>query len=232
MTETVGGLDLGDDELESAEELFRRAHAGMAEPAQAFKAQRGAGKRKPKRQTPAEARVEEDQRRIAQTVREVYRKLASALHPDRITDDVEEAERASRTALMQRANTAFEAGDLLTLLELQVQIEQVDIAHAAGIAAEQMRHFNKVLAEQLRELEQEIDGRQHAFCASYGLRTQQRLNPDKLGDLLRDEMREPASAQASPERERRALKGDPVFAKRWLKSWRTVQRAVHFDDVF
>ena len=236
LLEAMGGLDLGDEKIESADELFQRARKNMAEQTQAFDQQHaqtrshGGGKpAKPKRPTAAQKRAEEDARRISQTVREVYRKLASALHPDRVTD---EAERASRTAQMQRANTAYEAGDLLALLELQLQIEQVDIAHVAGIAAQQVRHFNKVLAEQLGELEREIDGRQHAFCASYGLMADGRINPKQLGDLLKDEMRELASAHAALARDRRTLKGDPAGAKRWIKQWRAVQRAMDFGPFF
>ena len=64
---------------------------------------------------------------------------------------------------MQRANAAYEAGDLLALLELQLQIEQVDLAHAANVAAEQVRHFNKVLAEQLRERGRGFETIEQAF---------------------------------------------------------------------
>ncbi|HSQ72357.1 MAG TPA: J domain-containing protein [Rubrivivax sp.] len=188
--------------------------------------------RKPPRQTPAQKRAEEDAKRISQTVREVYRKLASALHPDRVDTDVPAAERASRTALMQRANAAYEAGDLLALLELQLQIEQVDLAHAANVAAEQVRHFNKVLVEQLRELEAEIDDRQLAFCASYGLLAERRLDPAKLGLVLKDEVRELAEAQAWLQRERRMMQGDPAQVKRRLKQWRAEQRALDPDDPF
>lgn len=121
---------------------------------------------------------------------------------------------------MQRANSAYEAGDLLALLTLQLQIEQVDITHAAGIAAAQVKHFNKVLAEQLRELESEIDGRQHAFCASYGLLTQQRIEPAQLGLLMKDQLRELNFAQSQLKQERKLLEGEPVMAKRFLKQQR------------
>jgi len=56
-------------------------------------------------------------------VREVFRKLASELHPDRETDP---AEHARKTELMQRVNQTYKAGDLLALLELQLSIEQID----------------------------------------------------------------------------------------------------------
>lgn len=237
MLEKMGGVELGDAPVESVEDLMRRAHeqlAGQMQEGQENEARHSAPKRpaKPARKTAAQKRAEEDASRISQTVREVYRKLASALHPDRVAADAPQAERESATALMQRVNSAYEAGDLLALLTIQLQIEQVDIHHAAGIAAEQVRHFNKVLTEQLRELELEIYERQHAFCASYGLMTAQRIDPRKLGMLLDDEMRDIASAQARIDHDRRTLRGDPALAKRFLKRWRQEQRAAEFDELF
>lgn len=237
MLEAMGGLDLGDEPVETAEDLMHRARAKMAEVQRAQEALNGSpaqpGKRpKPPRKTAAQKRAEEDAKRISQTVREVYRKLASALHPDRVHASVPAAEHASRTALMQRANTAYEAGDLLALLELQLQIEQVDLAHAANVAADQVRHFNKVLAEQLRELEAEIDDRQLAFCASYGLMVERRLDPARLELLIKDEMREIAYAQAQLQRDRQLVKGEAAQVKRQLKQWRAEQRATGLDDLF
>jgi hypothetical protein len=231
MLESVAGLDLGEEPATSAEELMQRAHAKMAEEGERFKSPPRPSRKQAKK-TSAQKRAEEYAQRISQTVREVYRKLASELHPDRMAPDLPEAERASRTALMQQANAAYEAGDLLTLLTLQLKTEQIDLAHAAGVAAEQVRHFNKVLAEQLRELEMEVEGREHAFCASYGLMPVSRPQPDKLAPLLKEELREIEFAQVSLAHTRRLMKGDSANIKRMLKQWRAEQRALDFDDPF
>jgi hypothetical protein len=237
LMETMGGVDLGDEPVDSMDELMQRARAeamrqreaGGAGPAAdgrddaPWPDQRARGRTKAgagRAQTAAQRRAEEDARRVTQNVREVYRKLAAALHPDRTAADATPAEREQRLAAMQRANAAYEAGDLLALLALQLQIEQVDIAHAAGVAAAQVKHFNKVLAEQLREIEAEIDERQLAFCASYGYVPERRLDPAKLGVLLQDELRELAAANAELLREQRALRGAPPAARRWLKQRR------------
>jgi len=135
------------------------------------------------------------------------------------------------TLRMWYSAVSYEAGDLLALLELQLQIEQVDLAHAANVAAEQVRHFNKVLAEQLRELEAEIDDRQLAFCASYGMLAERRLDPAQLGLVLKDEVRDLAAAQAQLQRDRRLFKGDAAQVKRLLKQWRAMQRAADLDDL-
>jgi ribosomal protein L12E/L44/L45/RPP1/RPP2 len=225
MLESIGGVDLGDEPLESPEDLLRRAQAKMAEQTQARASRPG---RKRKAKTASEKRAEEDERRVSQTVREVYRKLASELHPDRSAADTPDAEREARTALMQQANAAYEAGDLLTLLTLQLKTEQIDLAGAAGVAAEQVRHFNRVLGEQLRELEMEIGGREHAFCASYGLMPERRPDPEKLQPLLKQELREIEFALLDLTHTRRLLQGDAAQLKRLLKQWRAEQR----DDDF
>ena len=231
LFEEVGGFDFGGQPVSSTDDLLQRAQAqaqlngereGARKPHGPHESHRAA--RQTPRQTAAQKRAAEDERRISQTVREVYRKLAAALHPDRAPPAMAADERAVRTARMQRANTAYEAGDLLALLELQLQIEQVDIAHAAGVATEQVRHFNKVLAEQLHELQAEVDGRQQAFCESYGLLTERRIDPDKLGPLLKEEARELGAAQLLVDMQRRALKSEPSQVKHLLKQWRTVQR--------
>jgi hypothetical protein len=236
--EAMGDIDLGSEPVHSVDELMERMQAEMARQREAagMAAADGAGagtgpdpharrgSQRAKTKTAAQRRAEEDARRISQTVREVYRKLAAALHPDRIGAEATTAERSERTALMQRANSAYEAGDLLALLTLQLQIEQVDVAHAASVAASQVKHFNKVLAEQLREIEAEIDERQMALCSSYGLVVHQRLKPEQLGALLKDELREIAAAAAELASEQRALRGAPAAARRWLKQKRAEMR--------
>ena len=185
--------------------------------------------RKPprKKQSAAAKRAEEEARQVSQTVREVYRKLAAALHPDRVAASASAEERAQSTERMQRANAAYEAGDLLALLTLQLQIEQVDQAHASRMAATQVRHFNKVLAEQLKELEFEIDGRQNAFELSYGRVFDSRLDPTRLGKVLTETVQEVQSAVIQLSNRKRLLSGDPAMAKRFVKQLQAEQR---FED--
>jgi len=180
--------------------------------------------RKAARQTAAQKRAEEDERRISQTVREVFRKLASALHPDRLPPDTPEAERRLVNERMQRANAAYEAGDLLTLLELQLQIEQVDLAQAQGMAADQVRHFNQVLAGQLRELEAAIDERQHTFGVSYGWWFGKRLDPAMLGLVLKQRLQDLQADQQLVRDQQRLVGADPARLKPALKHWRQRHR--------
>jgi hypothetical protein len=226
MMEAFGGMDLGDEPVASVDELMQRAHQEAQRQRQAHEARQEARAAKAKKKAPtaAEKRAAEEAQRVSQSVREVYRKLAAALHPDRSDPNASDAEREQRTALMARANAAYEARDLLALLSLQLQIEQVDVAHAATVAASQVKHFNKVLAEQLREIEAEIDGRQMAFCESYGLMIEVRLHPDKLGHVIEDEIRDIQQAEYILDLDRRAVRSDGPPLKRWLRQQRAEQR--------
>ena len=239
MLEQMSGLDLGDELPESADDLLDQAHEQMARRmAEEREAQAQAeATRKPPRggktgkagkaQSAAQKAAEADAQQASKTVREVYRKLAGALHPDRIAADASAEQRAQSTTLMQQANAAYEANDLLALLTLQLQIEQVNAAEAAQLAATQVRHFNKVLAEQLRELEAEIEGRQEGFELSYGLMAQRKLDPMQLGKVLTEAVRDVEETMAELAAERRTLGGDPATAKRHLKQLRAQQR---FED--
>ena len=88
----------------------------------------------------------------SQSVREIFRQLASALHPDREPDA---ALRQRKTQLMQQANQAYQHYDLLTLLSMQLDLEQIDEQHLAGLPDARLAHYNQVLRERLAALEQE-----------------------------------------------------------------------------
>lgn len=100
----------------------------------------------------AAQKAEADQASLS--IREIYRKLASALHPDREPDA---AERDRKTILMQRVNQAYDKNDLLKLLELQLELEHIDGAHIASLSEERLKHYNNVLKDQVKELHIEID---------------------------------------------------------------------------
>jgi hypothetical protein len=87
------------------------------------------------------------------SLREVYRKLASALHPDREADA---AERMRKTALMQRVNRAHDDRDLLQLLTLQMQVEPLDPARLADLGDARFANYNRVLRAQAESLDREV----------------------------------------------------------------------------
>lgn len=214
MMAAATGLDLGDDELASNEELLRRVQEGMAAKAESAATGDATQPARPQRQTAAQKRRQAEAQLATQSVREVFRKLASALHPDRETDP---AQREHKTALMQKANQAYAANDLLALLELQLQIEQVDASHIANASAERVRHYNKVLAEQLAELKNETEAVQLDFEMRFTLDLPGQVAPSQLGRIADEEVRQIRATLLALQRDRRTVEGDRAAIKAWLK---------------
>ncbi len=215
--EAIGGMDLGDEPVASVDELYERAHARMAEQREQQAAARPR-KGRAARPSTAQQRAEKEAKEATQTVREVYRKLAAALHPDRAEPGATPEQLGARHEQMARANAAYEAGDLLALLALQLEIEQVDVARAASIAASQVKHFNRVLAEQAREIEMELARLERGFVDGYGILVGQRPNPAKIGQYLKQEVNEALAAERALEHDRRLFAhGDAASIKRFLK---------------
>ncbi len=225
LFETFAGVDLGDHDFESEEALMRHAHEKLrAQAEQDASALPPARKRKP---SAAQLRREQEDAQAHLSVREVYRQLVGALHPDRASDD---ADRAWRTALMQRVNQANEAKDILALFALQLEIEQVDAAHVARATAERARHYNRLLTGQLSQLQAEVQACQARLCMEYGLDPYRRFQPGKLGPLIDDEVRVLRLAVADAERDVRKL-SDPGAVKPWLAIMaRQLAREADFDD--
>ena len=145
---------LGDDALaghdaSSPAELFEhvRAHVEASEHAHGQHAGSSRARRVAARETAQRTEA-------LGTVRTIWRKLASAVHPDR---EANPTERARKTVLMQRANDAYERNDVLTLLSLQIELEQLDPDHLASAQPQRLQHFVTVLKEQAAALEQEIE---------------------------------------------------------------------------
>ncbi len=234
--EAATDLDLGDGPVASLEELMAQAREQQAQAEQAAeRAAEEAWARQPPRRrktTAAERREQAEAAQATQSVREVYRKLAAVLHPDRIAPDATASERATRTAQMAQANAAYEAGDLLALLTLQLQVEQVDVARAGQLAAPQVRQFNRVLAEQLQEIEMDIIEREHTFCRTYGIEPRQRPDPQKLARFLKEDAERLLALEADLRDQRRTLLGEPRAAKRLLKYIATDMRLMdRYDDI-
>lgn len=235
MFEAMSGLNLGDETFESEDDLRRRARERI-QAERAAEAQRAeeAPPRPARKPTAAQrrrqAKAQADAEAASQSVREVYRKLASALHPDRAAD---EADRQQRTALMQRVNRAYEAQDLLTLFALQLEIEQVDAAHLSRTSAERAARYNQLLSAQLADLNSEIEACELAFIAEYGfdlgLDPNDSLQPSQLGRLLDRHIAE-LKAVLAQARQDLAQLHEPVSAKRWLKRLRQQQKHPSWAD--
>jgi hypothetical protein len=201
LCEAAGELLAGDSddaEINSSDELLKRLQEQMQQQMAADQAQHDTkAAKRPK--SAAQQRRDDEAQMATRSVREVFRKLASALHPDRETDA---AQRQAKTALMQQANQAYANNDLLTLLELQLRIEQVDAGHLAQADAQRIKHYNKVLTEQLGEIKNELDRVEMGFRMDFDLEPGWGLKPQKLGLLLQQRQRELKAVQAQLQHER------------------------------
>ncbi|MET3822046.1 hypothetical protein ACVK00_000946 [Burkholderia sp. PvR073] len=205
-------------ELDAQFERDMAAHA-------AREAQRAKRKKAPK-QSAAQARLEAEQAESSKSIREIYRKLASALHPDRETDP---REQERKTVLMQRVNHAYAKGNLLQLLELQLEIEQIDRRAIDGLSEARLTRYNGILEEQLRELDQEIQHVENDFRRTYGIASSTKVAPDTVIRIL---TRDIAGMQRGNQDLAVALREfeDPDKVKDWLKDMKRRPASSRFDD--
>ncbi len=89
----------------------------------------------------------------ADPLRALYRRLASALHPDRESDP---ALKAEKTAAMQGLNTAYESKDMLSLLKQHHRMLQGASDMTTAFAEETLREYNAILKAQLKAKKNEI----------------------------------------------------------------------------
>ncbi|WP_175746334.1 J domain-containing protein [Burkholderia ambifaria] len=205
-------------ELDAQFERDMAAHA-------AREAQRAKRKKTPK-QSAAQARIEAEQAESNKSIREIYRKLASALHPDRETDP---REQERKTVLMQRVNHAYAKGNLLQLLELQLEIEQIDRRAIDGLSEARLTRYNGILEEQIRELDQEIQHVENDFRRTYGIASSTKVAPDTVMRML---TRDIAGMQRGNQDLGVALREfeDPDKVRDWLKDMKRRPASARFDD--
>jgi hypothetical protein len=227
IAETVFGVELDEAEAAGSPEEIREAlqrkmleqRAAQAEHAARAKAARA----KSAKALAKEAKLAQAAQAATQSVREIYRKLASVLHPDREPDA---AERDRKTALMKQVNEAYAQKNLLRLLELQIQIEQIDAASLASINPLRLGHYNEVLTEQCAQLEHEIEALVAPFAHQLGAFGGRNLTPDTVNRSLDGDVAAMRRDAQSIEHDVKRLSDRPVL-KAWLKHIK-VQK--HRDD--
>jgi ATP-dependent Lon protease len=209
MAERMTGLDFGEEDIATEEELFARVRAAMDERAQAMNAEpKDSNQRK---KTAAQIKRESEVALATQSIREIYRRLVSNLHPDREPDA---ERRAKKNDLMQRVNQAYEANDLLTLLEVQLEIEQIDAEDLANASAERLLQYNKVLTEQLREIKDELTAAEDSFRIEFAI--EDRINPHRLLDHI-ERMAQTAGLEKQALQRDLAMLSNRQMVKEWLR---------------
>jgi hypothetical protein len=119
------------------------------------------------------------------SLRELFRSLAKAVHPDQARHD---SERERRTEVMKEVTRAYEDGDLARLLELESswQSEQAVSENGDSLArCRELERVNRELLDQVRRLTRQIrDLKREALDASMG------LAPDELAEQASRELDE------------------------------------------
>jgi curved DNA-binding protein CbpA len=167
------------------------------------------------RTTKPSKRSEDNAQLARQALRDIYRKLASAVHPDRESDA---ARREEKNELMQRINQAYAANDLLSLFEIQIEIDQLAPDQLGHLGTERLRHYNRLLAEQLEQLRTKL----HALEASAGADDEtvdHHFDAQKLEMRLRRQARGLRAEVTRQEQMLRVL-ADKGATRRWLKQQR------------
>jgi len=203
--EDAWGIDLGDIDdidIDSPEELLRRAQEQYASDEPQHEAPQAA--RKPS------AKQQAEEHQILQSIRTIYRKLASALHPDRESDP---EKRDRKTVLMQHTNQAYEENNLFQLLELSQQLAR-DQGTFHALNDSQLKIYIKALKKDLAEVEQEIQSIENTFRASFGLPPLTALSPRAILRKLSVDIGDAKQAISDMENDLRAFENT-----RHLKDW-------------
>jgi hypothetical protein len=238
MLEDVFGCDIGaggsaasvDELLEKAQHEMRQRVADGARRAEEERQAgqpRGGAKAGSAKAAAAQARREKAASEVGQSVREVYRKLASALHPDREPDA---AARQRKTAMMQRVNQAYDARDLLTLLGLQLEIEQIDAQHLANVPAARLAHYNQVLREQLLELGTEIERCVHPFRHALGWARAHAVVPETVDRRLSADIARMRAGLRELEEDLAGFR-DPAYLRKALRDYVLEPEADDLDEM-
>lgn len=167
----------------------------------------------PGKPSKAQARQQAEAELTAQSLRDIYRKLASALHPDREPDPVK---RDARTALMQRVNQAHDQKDLLALLTLQIETAQICPSDIAQTAPERLKRYNKALSDQLAQVQAEVKEIEFGFRMDFMVPPAVNLHPHQLIKVLDLHLAQMHHTRLALERDL-ATFTDRAATKRWIK---------------
>lgn len=208
-------MDAQDDSLDPLEAVMRASRERLHEAMQAEAAKREAAQaRKKKNPTPAQRKAGQEQEDADTVLRQVYRQLASALHPDRERDP---AEQQRKTALMSEANAAYAKQDLVALLHLQLRIAQADVQDLLQQPEERIAAMSRLLKQQAAELEEELFSRQQHLKQEFDLDSFQLPTAATLRRQLDGQAKNLKSELFFMERDIAQVQDDAGF-KRWLKA--------------
>ena len=151
MMENVFGIDFGDADVSTPEKLNEFMNQAEAND-ETFQQEKRANRKKSEKQVERETKQQEEVNNLSKAARAIYTDLVKAFHPDREQD---EAEKERKTQIMHAVTEAYQKNDLFALLKLKIEHQNEDV-NAMNLADTQLKYYNKLLQEQVRELENQI----------------------------------------------------------------------------
>ena len=221
------GIQMDDDiDISSPDKFQEHLQQKLKEQqATAEEQQRQADERRAKRpkspkQLERETKKQQEERNITKAVRTIYMDLVKAFHPDREPD---EAEKQRKTDIMHRVTEAYEKSDLLALLRLQLEFDRIDQDHLETLAEDQLKYYNKILKQQVQELEESLFDMQQQMSAMSGQPLYMVASPTSLEFALKNDLRQLKANIKAIQKELK-LFTDNTILKQWLKTYR-IQKA-------
>ena len=142
-------IDPDDIDMDNPELLFEKI-AQQQEQQQPQKPRKKTAKQLEKEQKQQQADAQANK-----SLKQIYQRLAASLHPDREPD---EQKKVLKTELMRRATDAYQAEDLIGLIQLRVEISQQEQSHVGQLADEQLGLYNLNLTKYSKQLDVELLG--------------------------------------------------------------------------
>jgi hypothetical protein len=208
-------VDAGPEQVMAAAMARLQAQREQEAQAKQEKAERRHAKKQAKTgAVPTKAGVQ--QQDASALLRALFRQLASALHPDRETDD---QQRVRKTALMGQANAAYARKDLVALMQLQQDAALADPLHATHLTDDKLASMTLLLKQQVAELERERAGRQDALAHEFQVPRGLGVTPKTLQMVLLEQEEELELALTLMRADFQRVQGDAGF-KRWLNEQR------------
>ena len=118
--------------------------------ARLYEDKRGKPHKKSKKKLRKEEKQNQELENISAIVKQVYKELMKALHPDK---ELNESKIVEKTTLVQQITEAYRNDDLFTLLS--IKFIWLDNADTTSLGDDKIEYFNKMLLKQVQELEEQ-----------------------------------------------------------------------------
>jgi len=115
-----------------------------------------------------------------ESMKDIYKKLAAILHPDR---ELDEKEKKRKTEVMQRVTAAYRDRNLTELLKIELE-ETKSMMSADKLSKETTKGLNKVLRNELEELKERVYLSKRYFQISFNGLKLNSLSKKKIDNLF------------------------------------------------